>query len=52
MSIVILGGLVTTTLVTLVVIPAMYLRYGFVAEGETSDEDLLVAIPDVDTVGG
>ncbi len=52
MAIVLLGGLITTTLVTLVVIPAMYLRFGYVAEDEAAGEDLLVAIPDVDTVGG
>ena len=48
MSVVILGGLVTSTLMTLVVMPAVYLRYGFVAELDTSAEDLVV-VPDVDT---
>ena len=52
MSAVILGGLVTTTLLNLVVIPAVYLRFGFVAEPDTSAEDLLVSVPDVDTVKG
>jgi CzcA family heavy metal efflux pump len=51
MSAVILGGLVTSTLLNLVVIPAAYARFGFVAEPDTSAEDLLVRIPDVDTVG-
>jgi Cu/Ag efflux pump CusA len=52
MSIVILGGLVTTTLLGLVVLPAIYLRFGEVAEFDTSAEDLFVKIPDVDTVQG
>jgi Cu/Ag efflux pump CusA len=52
MSIVILGGLVTSTLLNLVVVPAVYLRLGYVAEPDTSAEDLFVKIPDVDTVKG
>ncbi|HVF08313.1 MAG TPA: efflux RND transporter permease subunit [Actinomycetota bacterium] len=52
MSIVILGGLVTATLMNLVVVPALYLRYGFVAELDTSAEDLVVKVPDIDTVSG
>ncbi|MGZ8583144.1 MAG: efflux RND transporter permease subunit, partial [Actinomycetota bacterium] len=52
MSAVILGGLVTTTLLSLVVIPAVYLRFGYVAELDTSAEDLFVKMPDVDTVQG
>jgi Cu/Ag efflux pump CusA len=52
MSAVILGGLVTSTLVNLVVIPAAYLRFGFVAEPDTSAEHLLVEVPEIDTVRG
>ena len=52
MSAVILGGLVTSTLVNLVVIPAAYLRFGFVAEPDTSAEHVLVEVPDIDTVRG
>ena len=52
MSAVILGGLVTTTLLSLVVIPAVYLRFGYVAELDTSADDLFVKMPDVDTVQG
>ena len=52
MAVVILGGLVTTTLLNLVVIPAMYLRFGYVAEPDTSAEDLLVKVPEIDTVRG
>ncbi len=32
--------------------PALYLRFGFVAEPDTSADELLVTIPDVDTVRG
>jgi CzcA family heavy metal efflux pump len=52
MATVILGGLVTSTLLTLVVLPAVYLRFGFVAEMDTSAEDLFVKVPEIDTVGG
>ncbi|MGH2539538.1 MAG: efflux RND transporter permease subunit, partial [Actinomycetota bacterium] len=52
MSAVILGGLVTTTLLSLVVIPAVYLRFGYVTELDTSADDLFVKTPDVDTVRG
>jgi Cu/Ag efflux pump CusA len=51
MSAVILGGLISSTLLTLVVLPPAYLRFGFVAEPDRSAEDLIVKIPDVDTVG-
>ena len=51
MAAVILGGLVTSTLLTLVVIPAAYLRFGFMAAADTAAEELFVRIPDVDTVG-
>jgi Cu/Ag efflux pump CusA len=52
MSIVILGGLVTSMLMNVVVVPALYLRYGFVAELDVSAEDLVIEVPDVDTVQG
>jgi Cu/Ag efflux pump CusA len=52
MSVVILGGLVTTTLLSLVVVPAAYLRYGEITELDTSADDLFVKVPDVDTVKG
>jgi len=51
MSVVILGGLITSTLLALVVLPAIYLRFGFVAEQDTSAADLFVTVPDVDAVG-
>jgi Cu/Ag efflux pump CusA len=52
MALVILGGLVTSTLLNLVVVPAAYLRYGFVARPDTLGEDLVITIPDVDVVRG
>jgi Cu/Ag efflux pump CusA len=51
MAVVILGGLVTATLLTLIVVPAMYLRFGLVADIDTSAEELIVRVSDVDTVG-
>jgi Cu/Ag efflux pump CusA len=52
MSVVVLGGLISATLVNLVVIPAMYLRLGSVAESDTSTDDIVISIPDVDRVRG
>jgi CzcA family heavy metal efflux pump len=52
MAIVILGGLLTSALLNLVVVPALYLRYGFVSEPDTFGEELLVRIPEADTVQG
>ena len=49
MAVVILGGLVSSTLVNLVVVPALYLRFGRVPGSHALDEDLL-ARPDVDLV--
>lgn len=50
MAIVILGGLVTTALLHLAVIPPLYLRYGFVPEPDTSAEELDETLPDIDSV--
>jgi Cu/Ag efflux pump CusA len=52
MVVVVLGGLVTWTLMNLVVVPAMYLRFGRVAEPDTLAEDLFVKVPEIDTVSG
>ena len=52
MAIVIIGGLVTSALVTLVVVPALYRRFGLIAESESSDLDVVVLVPDVDPVAG
>ena len=40
MAIAVLGGLVTTLLFTVFVLPALYLRWGYVAEPDTSADDL------------
>lgn len=51
MAVVILGGLVTTTLATLFVLPTANLRWGFLTEIDTSTEDLFeVDRPDFETV--
>ncbi len=52
MAVAILGGLITTTLAAVVVIPAASLRFGDVVAAEASAEDLFVKIPEVDIVGG
>jgi len=48
MAIVMVGGLVTSTLLALVVVPSLYLRHGFVAEGDTLTEDLTIVLPEVE----
>jgi Cu/Ag efflux pump CusA len=40
MAVVILGGLITTVLLALIVVPAFYLRWGFVKEPDTDADDL------------
>jgi Cu/Ag efflux pump CusA len=42
MAVTILGGLVTTVVVTLYVIPVLYLRYGFSPEGDDWADELFV----------
>lgn len=49
-AVVVLGGVVTSTLLNLVVVPALYLRYGFVAERDAVDQDLFEAVPEPDLV--
>lgn len=49
MAIVTLGGLLTSTVLNLFVIPALYLRHGF-TEPDTATEDLFVEIPEVEAV--
>ncbi|MGQ0850080.1 MAG: efflux RND transporter permease subunit, partial [Actinomycetota bacterium] len=50
MALVMFGGLVTSTLVALLVLPALYLRFGFVSEPDLSSEELagdITGIPDL-----
>jgi Cu/Ag efflux pump CusA len=49
MAIVILGGLVTSTLLALLVVPLLYLRHGFVAEVDEVAQDLTIVLPDVES---
>ncbi|HEX2069868.1 MAG TPA: efflux RND transporter permease subunit [Actinomycetota bacterium] len=48
LAIVILGGLVTSIVLILVVIPALYLRYGSHVERDAAAEDLFEAVPEPD----
>ncbi|MEX0985491.1 MAG: efflux RND transporter permease subunit [Actinomycetota bacterium] len=50
MAVVVLGGLVTSVLLSVVVLPAAYLRFGYIAEPDTSADELFIRIPDVDTI--
>lgn len=50
MAVVLLGGLVTSALLTLVVVPAVYLRYGFVREPDTTSVELVVTLPEIEPV--
>ena len=50
MAIVILGGLITSTLLALLVVPAVYLRYGFVREPDTSTMDVAITVPETETL--
>ena len=52
MAVVILGGLLTSTLLNLLVVPALYLRFGYVSQPDMSEEELLFKIPEVDRAGG
>jgi Cu/Ag efflux pump CusA len=45
MAVAVLGGLVTTVLLTVVVMPALYMRWGYVAQPDTYADDLFA--PDV-----
>jgi Cu/Ag efflux pump CusA len=46
----VIGGLITSTFVTLVMVPALYLRFGFGARADTAGDDLFVVltIPEVE----
>ena len=45
MAIVILGGLITSTLLNLAVVPSLYLRFGRPAHGAGASADLTIAPP-------
>ncbi|MGH9277340.1 MAG: efflux RND transporter permease subunit [Acidimicrobiales bacterium] len=47
-AVAILGGLITSLLLTLVLLPALYRRYGFVARPDLSGEELFMPSPDRD----
>ena len=52
MSVVVLGGLVTSALAHLFVVPALYLRFGTVPSSEAPAEHGLVPLPEVEPVPG
>jgi len=49
MAIVVLGGLVTSTLLALVVLPSLFLRYGSAVQRDTVGEDLLIVVPEAES---
>jgi Cu/Ag efflux pump CusA len=50
MAVVMLGGVVTSTLLAILVVPSLYLRHGFVARRDTVAEDLaVVLIPEAES---
>jgi hypothetical protein len=49
MAVAVLGGLVGVTAYSLMVVPALYLRFGSVRQRDTSAEELsVITIPDLD----
>lgn len=52
MAVVILGGLLTSTLLAVLVVPPLYLRHGFVSKKDDVAEDLGVVVPEVEPVPG
>jgi Cu/Ag efflux pump CusA len=52
MAAVIVGGVISSALLHVYVLPAAYLRFGFIEAPDTSADELYVVIPEVDTVGG
>ena len=49
MAVAVLGGLAGVALYSLVVVPALYLRFGSVRQPDTAAEDLsVITIPDLD----
>lgn len=49
MAVVMLGGLVTSTLVAVLLVPSLYLRYGYVVRRDTVTEDLVVVLPEAES---
>jgi Cu/Ag efflux pump CusA len=49
-AIVVLGGQVSSILLTLVVLPALYLQFGSEADEDAAADDLFVAVPEPDLV--
>jgi hypothetical protein len=52
LAVVVLGGLVTTTLLTLFVVPVLYLRFGSVSDRDIWTDELLSPIPEQPTPVG
>jgi Cu/Ag efflux pump CusA len=52
MAIVTLGGIVATVVIQLFVLPALYVRFGFVREPDTAGEDLATPLRPVDAIAG
>jgi CzcA family heavy metal efflux pump len=52
MAVVILGGLLTSTLVAVLVVPSLYLRHGLVSQKDNLAEDLGVVLPETEPVPG
>ena len=48
MAVVIVGGLITSTLLNLFVMPALYLRFGISAEADSALSQLTIRLPEVD----
>jgi Cu/Ag efflux pump CusA len=46
MAIVMIGGIVTSTLLVLFVLPALYRRHGYVAQRDTVADELIVVLPE------
>ena len=49
MAVATLGGVVTSTLLVVLVVPSLYRKYGFVSRRDTVAEDLLVVVPEAES---
>ncbi len=52
MAVVMLGGLLASLLLAVVVLPALYLRFGFISQPDLSAEELVIDLTDVDARRG